>query len=92
MGKDWNINHIGMEKFRMKHHISALISKLLKMDDLISKELTKIKSVILSACGDSYAALYNINRYMKHPNFIIDEVEIGIPRQQNSELFSTYVC
>eukprot|EP00957_Ditylum_brightwellii_P005116 388556-Ditylum_brightwellii.AAC.2 len=61
------------------------------MDDLISKELTKIKSIILSVHGDDYAALYNINIYMKHPNLIEDEAETSIPRQRNSELVSTYV-
>eukprot|EP00957_Ditylum_brightwellii_P134519 10255283-Ditylum_brightwellii.AAC.1 len=61
MGLDWSINYIGMETFRMKQHLSALISKLLRTDDLMAKELTKIKSIIFSARGDGYVALYNIN-------------------------------
>eukprot|EP00957_Ditylum_brightwellii_P196011 14934531-Ditylum_brightwellii.AAC.1 len=62
------------------------------MDNLISKDLTKIKSAILSAHREGYAALYSINRYMQHSNLIKDEVETSTPRQRNSELFSTYVC
>jgi hypothetical protein len=91
MGMDWTINYIGMEKFRMKHHLSALINKSLKTDALIAKELTKIKSIINSAHGDRYATFHNINQYMKHPNFINDEVETSILHQQNSELFTAYV-
>eukprot|EP00957_Ditylum_brightwellii_P026592 2011261-Ditylum_brightwellii.AAC.1 len=58
------------------------------MDDLIAKELTKIKFIIISTHGDRYANLYNINQYMKHPNLIDEEVETSIPHQQNSELFT----
>eukprot|EP00957_Ditylum_brightwellii_P053921 4085035-Ditylum_brightwellii.AAC.1 len=86
MGMDWNINYIGMEKVRIKYHLSALINKLLKIDDLIENKLTKIKSIINLAHGDRYATLYNINQYMKHPNLIDDEVETIIPCQQDSEL------
>eukprot|EP00957_Ditylum_brightwellii_P097358 7415717-Ditylum_brightwellii.AAC.1 len=72
MGKDWSMKHVGMEKFCLSNHMSALVSKLLKTYDLIAKELTKLKSIVISAHGDGYAALYNIQHYMKHPNLIED--------------------
>eukprot|EP00957_Ditylum_brightwellii_P117981 8998545-Ditylum_brightwellii.AAC.1 len=91
MGKDWSMKHVGMENFCLRNHMSALVSKLLKTDDLIAKDLTKLKSKVTSGHGDGYAVLYNIKRYVKHPNFIKDEVETSIPCQHNSETFTSYI-
>eukprot|EP00957_Ditylum_brightwellii_P097912 7457074-Ditylum_brightwellii.AAC.1 len=70
---------MGIEKFKMTHHTSALIRKVLKIDGLIPKELTKLKSIIDLALGDGYAALYNLHWFTKHSNFIKDKVERSIP-------------
>eukprot|EP00957_Ditylum_brightwellii_P084776 6446330-Ditylum_brightwellii.AAC.1 len=91
MGKYWSIKHVGMEKFRLCNHMSVLVSKLLKTDYLIAKELTKLKSIVTSAHGDGYAVLYNIQCYMKHPNLIKDEVETSIPFQSNSKTLTSYI-
>mmetsp|Transcript_3974 Transcript_3974/g.6107 ORF Transcript_3974/g.6107 Transcript_3974/m.6107 type:complete len:87 (+) Transcript_3974:69-329(+) len=72
MGKDWSMKHVGMEKFCLHNHMSALVSKLLKTDELIAKDLPELKSIVTSTHGDGYAALYSIQRYVKHPNLIKD--------------------
>eukprot|EP00957_Ditylum_brightwellii_P187691 14292175-Ditylum_brightwellii.AAC.1 len=91
MGKDWSMKHVEMEKFPLRNHMSALVSKLLKTDELIAKDLTELKSIVTSTHGDRYAALYNIQCYMKHPNLTKDEVETSIPHQHNSESFTSYI-
>eukprot|EP00957_Ditylum_brightwellii_P002514 192579-Ditylum_brightwellii.AAC.1 len=85
MGKEWSMEHVGMEKFCLCNHIYAMVSKLLKIDELIAKDLTELKSIVTSTHVDGYVAVYNIQHYMKHPNLIEDEVETSIPRQCNSE-------
>eukprot|EP00957_Ditylum_brightwellii_P195460 14892840-Ditylum_brightwellii.AAC.1 len=91
MGKDWSMKHVGMKKFCLCNHMSALVGKLLKTDELIAKDLTKLESIVTSAHGDGYVVLYNIQCYMKHPNLIEDEVETSIPHQCNSESFTSYI-
>eukprot|EP00957_Ditylum_brightwellii_P074142 5633965-Ditylum_brightwellii.AAC.1 len=91
MGKDWSMKHVGIEKICLRNHMSALVSKLPKTDELIARDLTKLKFIVTSAHGDEYAALYNIQCYMKHPNLIKDEMETSIPHQHNSESFTSYI-
>eukprot|EP00957_Ditylum_brightwellii_P086727 6598692-Ditylum_brightwellii.AAC.1 len=85
MGKDWSMKHVGMEKFCLCNHMSALVSKLLKTDELIAKDITKLKSIATSSNGGGYVTLYNIQCCMKCPNLIEDEVETSIPYQCKSE-------
>eukprot|EP00957_Ditylum_brightwellii_P061313 4653289-Ditylum_brightwellii.AAC.1 len=66
MGKDWNIKTAGLDKFKLKHHSSALIGKLLKTDDLVPKDLIELKSIITSAHGAGYDVLYDLQYFMKH--------------------------
>eukprot|EP00957_Ditylum_brightwellii_P129403 9871917-Ditylum_brightwellii.AAC.1 len=85
MGKDWSVKHVGMEKFCLHNHMPALVSKLLKTDDLIAKDLTKLKPIVTSAHNGGYAVIYSIQHYTKQPNLIKDEVETSIPHQCNSK-------
>eukprot|EP00957_Ditylum_brightwellii_P068296 5185023-Ditylum_brightwellii.AAC.1 len=61
MGKGWNITTMRIKNLKMKHHTSALISKLHKIDDLTPKELTKLESIINLTHGDGYFTLYNLH-------------------------------
>eukprot|EP00957_Ditylum_brightwellii_P150133 11432756-Ditylum_brightwellii.AAC.1 len=41
MGKDWSTKYVGMEKVCLCNHMSVLVGKLLKTDELNAKDLTK---------------------------------------------------
>eukprot|EP00957_Ditylum_brightwellii_P103762 7904773-Ditylum_brightwellii.AAC.1 len=88
-GQAWK--HLDKIKCQQRDDISYFIGQFLNHEELFPKEAKDLCNIMTAENSNGYIAFYNLLRYMKHPSLPEDVVETSISRQQNAEIFSSYI-